>query len=199
VTKGPSKDEDSRKDADTPGVRPAAAVLTVSDSCAQGLRQDTSGEAVAQELRARGFDVVRRATVADEPREIEDALRHAAGEARLVVTTGGTGVGPRDVTPEATRAVCDRLLEGVAELMRSEGRRETPMAVLSRAVCGTRGTTLILNVPGSPRGALSSLRAALPVLPHALELLSGKTEHEPDRDSGERHANHPGEKPGAER
>lgn len=156
-----------------------AVVVTVSDSCAQGLRKDASGEAVQQELKARGFDVVQHATVADEPREIEDALRHAAGAARLVVTTGGTGVGPRDVTPEATRAVCDRLLEGVAELMRSEGRRETPMAALSRGVCGTRGTSLILNVPGSPAGALSSLRAALPVLPHALELLSGKTEHEP--------------------
>ncbi len=127
---------------------------------------------------ARGFDVVRRATVADDPRQIEDALRHASGQARLVVTTGGTGVGPRDVTPEATRAVCDRLLEGVAEMMRSEGRRETPMAVLSRGICGTRGTSLILNLPGNPAGAVSSLRAALPVLPHALELLSGKTEHE---------------------
>lgn len=156
-----------------------AAVITVSDSCAQSLRKDISGEAVRQELEARGFDVVRHATVADETREIEEALRHAAREARLVVTTGGTGVGPRDVTPEATRAVCDRLLEGVAELMRSEGRRETPMAVLSRAVCGTRGTSVILNVPGSPAGAVSSLRAALPVLPHALELLSGRTEHEP--------------------
>ncbi len=156
-----------------------AVVITVSDSCTQGLRKDTSGATVRQELETRGFDVVRHATVADEPREIEDALRHAAREARLVVTTGGTGVGPRDVTPEATRAVCDRVLEGVAELMRSEGRRETPMAVLSRAVCGTRGTSVILNVPGSPAGALSSLRAALPVLPHALELLDGNTEHKP--------------------
>jgi molybdopterin adenylyltransferase len=161
-----------------------AAVITVSDSCAQGLRKDTSGEAVQQELKARGFDVVRHATVADEPREIEDALRHAANEARLVVTTGGTGVGPRDVTPEATRAVCDRLLEGVAELMRSEGRRETPLAVLSRAVCGTRGTSVIVNVPGSPAGAVTSLRAALPVLPHALELLSGNTEHGPQAGGG---------------
>lgn len=101
--------------------------------------------------------------------------------ARLVVTTGGTGIAPRDVTPEATRAVCDRLLEGVAELMRAEGRRETPLAVLSRALCGTvsgiNGTAVILNVPGSPAGAVSSLRAALPVLPHALDLLEGRTEH----------------------
>lgn len=159
-------------------------MITVSDSCARGLRTDTSGEAVRQELANRGFDVVRRVTVADDLREIEDALRHAARDARFVVTTGGTGVGPRDVTPEATLAVCDRILEGVAELMRSEGRRETPMAVLSRAVCGTRGTSLILNVPGSPAGAVSSLRAALPVLPHAMDLLSGKTEHEPRTASG---------------
>ena len=94
-----------------------------------------------------------------------------------MVTTGGTGIAARDVTPEATRAVCDRLLEGVAELMRSEGRRETPLAALSRGVCGTRGTTVILNVPGSPSGAVSSLRAALPLLPHAIDLLAGKTEH----------------------
>jgi molybdopterin adenylyltransferase len=173
-----------------------AAVITVSDSCALGLRKDTSGDALQQELEARGFDVVRHATVADDPREIEDALRHAAQVARLVVTTGGTGVGPRDVTPEATRAVCDRLLEGVAELMRSEGRRETPMAVLSRAVCGTRGTSVILNVPGSPAGAVSSLRAALPVLPHALDLLSGKTEHEPQPGGGATAANQPGRRPG---
>jgi molybdopterin biosynthesis enzyme MoaB len=97
--------------------------------------------------------------------------------ARLVVTTGGTGISTRDVTPEATRAVCERLLEGVAELMRAEGRQETPLASLSRAVCGTLGTSVILNVPGSPAGAVSSLRAALPVLPHALDLLDGKTEH----------------------
>lgn len=152
-------------------------MITVSDSCAQGLREDVSGPAVARELEAQGFDVVRQVTVADEVRLIEDALRHAAGEARLVVTTGGTGVAARDVTPEATRAVCDRILEGVAELMRSEGRRQTALASLSRGLCGTRGTSLILNVPGSPAGAVSSLRAALPVLPHALELLGGETEH----------------------
>ena len=154
-----------------------AVVMTVSDSCAAGRREDSSGPAVERELETRGFEIVRRVTVADDQRLIEDALRRAAGEARLVVTTGGTGIGPRDVTPEATRAVCDRLLEGVAELMRSEGRRETPLAALSRGVCGTRDTALILNVPGSPAGAVSSLRAALPVLPHALELLAGATEH----------------------
>jgi len=157
--------------------RYAAVVITVSDSCAQGEREDVSGPAVARELEAHDFDVIRQITVADEIRLIQDALRHAASEARLVVTTGGTGVGPRDVTPEATRTVCERILDGVAELMRSEGRKETPMAALSRGVCGTRGSSIVLNVPGSPGGAVSSLRAAMAVLPHALNLVAGETEH----------------------
>lgn len=154
-----------------------AAVITVSDACSSGSREDLSGPAVARELESCGFETVFRSTIPDEQTAIEDALRRAAAAANLVVTTGGTGVGARDVTPEATRAVCDRLLDGVAELMRAEGRRETPLAVLSRAVCGTLGAAVILNVPGSPTGAVSSLRAALPVLPHALELLQGNTEH----------------------
>ena len=159
-------------------------MITVSDACSQGLREDLSGPAVARTLDANGFETVLRVTVPDERKAIEDALRDAAGPARLVVTTGGTGIGARDVTPEATRAVCERLLEGVAELMRAEGRRETPLAALSRAVCGTLGTAVILNVPGSPAGAVSSLRAALPVLPHALDLLDGKTEHGADGGAG---------------
>ncbi len=152
-------------------------MITVSDACSRGLREDLSGPAVARLLDESGFETVLRITVPDEQEGIEDALRRSAGAARLVVTTGGTGIGARDVTPEATRAVCERLLEGVAELMRTEGRRETPLAILSRAVCGTLNTTVILNVPGSPAGAVSSLRAALPVLPHALDLLEGKTDH----------------------
>ncbi|MGC2299060.1 MAG: MogA/MoaB family molybdenum cofactor biosynthesis protein [Acidobacteriaceae bacterium] len=160
-----------------PSHRRTAAVITVSDACSRGLREDLSGPAVTRTLDAHNFQTVLRDTVPDERNAIEDALRRAAGKARLVVTTGGTGIGPRDITPEATRAVCERLLEGVAELMRAEGRHQTPMAVLSRAVCGTLGPAVILNVPGSPAGAVSSLRAALPVLPHALDLLDGKTEH----------------------
>ena len=164
---------------DTPTAleRRTAAVITVSDSCSKGLREDLSGPAVSRALDAAGFETVLQVTVPDDQRVLEDALRHATAAASLVVTTGGTGVGPRDLTPEATRAVCDRLLDGVGELMRAEGRHETPLAVLSRAVCGTRGSALILNLPGSPRGAVSSLRAALPVLPHALDLVAGRTEH----------------------
>jgi molybdopterin adenylyltransferase len=158
-----------------------AAVITVSDSCAKGLREDLSGPAVAKVLRAGGFEAAIALSVPDEQKAIEDALRQAAARARLVVTTGGTGIAARDVTPEATRAVCDRLLDGVAELIRADGRRATPLAALSRGLCGTLGTTLIVNVPGKPRAAASSIRAALPVLPHALELLAGRTEHRDDR------------------
>lgn len=152
-------------------------MITVSDSCASGSREDISGPAVAAELRAAGFEAAEPVVVPDEQIAIQDAIRAACATAPLVVTTGGTGISLRDVTPEATGAVCDRMLEGIAELMRAEGRRETPLAVLSRGLCGTRGTSIILNVPGSPKGAVSSLRAALPVLPHALELLAGRTEH----------------------
>jgi molybdopterin adenylyltransferase len=157
------------------------AVITVSDSCCKGLRTDLSGPAIATELATHGFDVKLRLLVADEQRAIEDALRSAANEVSLVVTTGGTGISARDVTPEATRAVCGRLLEGVSEVMRSEGRKETPFAALSRAICGTVRISgrdvLILNLPGSPRGAVTSLHATLPLVKHALELLSGNLEH----------------------
>ena len=115
--------------------------------------------------------------VPDETAQISTALCDAAQQAALVVTTGGTGIGPRDVTPEATRAVCDRIVDGIAERMRSLGSQNTPLAALSRGVCGTRGRTLILNLPGSPRGAVQSLDAVLDLLPHALALLAGDTEH----------------------
>lgn len=161
-----------------------AVVITVSDSCSRGEREDLSGPAVAQELESQGFDVSASISVPDERQAIEDALHFAAARARLVVTTGGTGIAARDVTPEATRAVCDRLLDGVAEVMRAAGREETLLAALSRGVCGTidQHKTLVLNLPGSPAGAVTSLRAVAPLLKHALELLAGKTRHDGDPD-----------------
>jgi len=154
-----------------------AAVVTVSDSCARGERQDVSGPAVAEILRQLQFTVVVREVVPDDEIKIQNLLVRLAREVALIVTTGGTGVAARDVTPEATRKVCDRLLDGVAEQMRSEGAKKTPFAALSRGVCGVRGKALILNLPGSPRGAVESLEVVAGLLPHALELLSGKTEH----------------------
>jgi molybdopterin adenylyltransferase len=154
-----------------------AAVITVSDSCARGEREDRSGPAVVELLQKLGFDVVAREVVPDDRVQIQNLLIRLAREVRFVVTTGGTGVALRDVTPEATVAVCDRLLDGVAERMRSEGIKKTPFAALSRGVCGLRGRALILNLPGSPAGAVESLEAVAGLVPHAVELLSGKTEH----------------------
>jgi len=109
--------------------------------------------------------------------QVQNALVHFALEARFIVTTGGTGIAVRDVTPEATEAICERLIDGVGERMRSEGLKKTPFAALSRGVCGVRGKTLILNLPGSPGGAVESLVAVVELIPHALDLLDGKTEH----------------------
>jgi len=154
-----------------------AAVVTVSDSCARGERTDLSGPAVAQLLQRLDFKVVVREVVADDLIQIQNLLIRLAREVRLVVTTGGTGIAARDLTPEATVAVCGRLLDGVSERMRSEGAKKTPFAALSRGVCGVRGTALILNLPGSPAGAAESLEAVAALISHAIELLSGKTEH----------------------
>jgi molybdenum cofactor synthesis domain-containing protein len=159
---------------------PAAAVITVSDSCYAGTRVDRSGPAAVEVLIAGGFTVVEQRIVPDEQPAIERALRDCAGHAALVVTTGGTGIAPRDVTPEATRKVCDRLLDGVPEVMRAEGRKETIHASLSRALCGTLGESLIVNLPGSPRGAVTSLTAVLPLVAHALTLLTGTETPHPD-------------------
>jgi molybdenum cofactor synthesis domain-containing protein len=154
-----------------------AAVITVSDSRAHGDRVDVSGPAVAELLKKLGYRVVATKIVQDDSMQIQNALVHLALEARLIVTTGGTGIAPRDVTPEATEAICDRLIDGVGERMRIEGAKKTAFAALSRAVCGVREKTLILNLPGSPSGAVESLEAVADLIPHALNLLDGKTEH----------------------
>jgi molybdopterin adenylyltransferase len=157
-------------------MKPArAAVVTVSDGVAHGTRRDDSGDEAEGLLREAGFDVAVRRVIPDERGRIEEVLRELAAEHALVATTGGTGFGPRDVTPEATRAVIDREAPGLAELMRSAGLRHTPMAALSRAVVGSLGDALIVNLPGSPKGVRESLEAVLSVLPHAVELLAGAT------------------------
>lgn len=157
--------------------RLTAAVVTVSDSCSRGEREDLSGPAVAQLLEKLKFSVVVREVVPDDSTRIEDMILRLADGVRLIVTTGGTGIAARDVTPEATRRVCDRLIEGLAEHMRAEGVKKTPFAALSRGVCGVRGRALILNLPGSPAGAVESLEVVAKLLGHAIGLLSGETEH----------------------
>jgi len=154
-----------------------AAVVTISDSCSQGTREDLSGPAVAQQLQNLHFRIAARAIIPDDSDQIRTLLIRLTREVQLVVTTGGTGIAPRDVTPEATIAVCERLIDGIAEHMRREGIKKTPYASLSRGVCGVRDRALILNLPGSPTGAVESLQAVAGIIPHALELLSGKTDH----------------------
>ena len=155
-----------------------ALVITVSDRGSRGERQDVSGPRVAEFLSARGFQVDRQ-TIPDEQPRIVSALREGSQEARLIVTTGGTGIAARDVTPEATRVVCEKILDGFGEQMRAAGIKRTPLAPLSRAIAGTHGNTLVINLPGSPDGAITSLEAVIELVPHALALLAGDTEHAP--------------------
>ena len=160
----------------TEAARRTALVLTASDGAAAGVRADESGAHVAERLAALAFDVERR-VVPDEQWEIEAALVDAAARHPLVVTTGGTGLTPRDVTPQATRAVVDYEVPGLAEAMRAAGRATTPFADLSRGVVGVRSGCLIVNLPGSPKGALESLEAIVAVLDHALDTLAGPYDH----------------------
>jgi len=153
-----------------------ATVITVSDSSFAGQRPDLSGPRVRKVLEEAGFTVDQR-LVPDDAETIASTLQASAIEAQLVVTTGGTGLAERDVTPEATLSVCTRLVPGLAERMRSEGAKKTPLAALSRGVCGILDRTLVINLPGSPTGAQESLETVLPLLPHALELLAGHTDH----------------------
>jgi molybdenum cofactor synthesis domain-containing protein len=157
----------------------AVSILTVSDSAAAGKRKDLSGPALRARCEELGWQVVSQQTVADDAHRIEERLAAWSDkrECRLILTTGGTGVALRDVTPEATRAAIEREIPGLAEMMRSEGRKHTKFAVLSRGVAGTRGETLIVNLPGSPKGAVESLDAIQELIPHTLDLLAGKTEH----------------------
>jgi molybdopterin adenylyltransferase len=154
-----------------------AAVLTISDSSYLGKREDISGPMVIRELEAADFKVIHASVLPDEKDAIAARLIECSERARLVVTTGGTGIATRDVTPEATLAVIERRIVGMEEKIRQEGAKKTPFAALSRGVCGTRGKTLLLNLPGSPAAAVESLQAVIDILPHALELLDGKTEH----------------------
>jgi len=157
----------------------AVAVITVSDSVSAGKRVDASGPAVKARLEHLGWQVPLTEVVPDEVFLISRRLITAAdaGQVCAIFTTGGTGISARDVTPEATRAVIDREIPGIGELMRAKGRESTPFATLSRAIAGTRGKILIVNLPGSPKGAVESLDAIVEVVPHVLQLLSGQTEH----------------------
>jgi len=151
------------------------AILTVSDSCAAQSREDVSGQTIKNMLDADKFEICQYKVVPDEHRSIKEELMGFADEAKvdIVFTTGGTGLGPRDVTPEAMAAVCEKMVPGLAEAMRLKGLKKTKNAMLSRSVAGIRGNTLIINLPGNPKGVKESLDAILDVLPHAVDMMRG--------------------------
>ena len=156
-----------------------AVVITVSDACSRGEREDASGEALAQLLRDVGAEIVVTTIVSDDLEPLSELLRASAerSDVNLIVTTGGTGLAPRDNTPEATLAIIERAAPGLAEAMRIETLKQTPMAMISRGVCGIRSGTLIINLPGSPKAVRESFAVIKPVLHHAITLLSGQQDH----------------------
>lgn len=154
-----------------------AVVITVSDACARGERVDASGDKLVELLNGMGAQIVSRDLVADDLDPLIELLRMRSEEANLIVTTGGTGFGPRDNTPEATRAVIEREAPGLSEAMRAESLKHTPMGMISRGVCGIRADCLVVNLPGSPKAVVESFAVIKPVLPHVVDLLAGKTRH----------------------
>jgi molybdenum cofactor synthesis domain-containing protein len=157
-----------------------AVVITVSDACSRGEREDTSGAALVQSLTELGAEIVETKILSDDLDPLVQVLIAYAqrDDVNLIITTGGTGLGPRDNTPEATQQVIEREALGIAEAIRVESLKATPMAMLSRAVCGVRAGTLIINVPGSPKAVRESFAVVAPILPHAIDLLAGRTKHD---------------------
>jgi molybdenum cofactor synthesis domain-containing protein len=151
------------------------AILTVSDSCAQGKREDVSGQTIKDMLAEDKFEICEKKIVADDYETIADELKYFSDNAAVdvVLTTGGTGLGPRDVTPEATNSVSERTVPGLSEIIRAQGWKKTKSAVLSRGIVGIRNRTLIINLPGSPKAVLESLEIILDLLPHAVEMMHG--------------------------
>ena len=157
-----------------------AVVITASDACSRGDREDASGMALVQLLTDRGAEIVESRILSDDLDPLAQSLREFAdrSDVNLIITTGGTGLGPRDNTPEATQQVIEREVPGIAEAIRSESLKATPMAMISRGVCGVRSGTLIINLPGSPKAVKETFAVISPVLAHAVDLLAGKTSHE---------------------